>query len=78
VRSSTPPGAARQAQGRGGDALRERIAERDVRIAALTELRTTAISRLAAQHDEILRLRQQLARYGNLRVLPTAPVDEPP
>lgn len=40
--------------------FRERIIARDEKIAQLTEFRTLAISRLAAQHDEIERLRRQV------------------
>jgi len=58
--------------------LKQRAAERDQQIATLTGLRTSAISRLAAQHDEILRLREQLARYDNVRVLHPAPAHTPP
>jgi chromosome segregation ATPase len=57
--------------------LRERAADRDARIATLTEQRTIAISRLVAQHDEILRLRHRLARHGNVYALHPAPDAEP-
>lgn len=50
--------------------LRERLASRDEEIATLTEFRTLAISRLAAQQDEITRLRAALARHGTVRSLP--------
>jgi hypothetical protein len=53
--------------------LKQRLADRDIELAELTQFRTRAISRLAAQHDEILRLRDQLARYGNVRILPRTP-----
>jgi chromosome segregation ATPase len=49
--------------------LRERVAERDQTITDLTGFRTTALSQLAAQHEEIERLRAHLASYGNLHVL---------
>lgn len=49
--------------------LKQRTAERDATITELTEFRTTAVSRLAAQHEEILRLRAQIAKYGNVRLL---------
>jgi chromosome segregation ATPase len=50
-------------------ALKQRIADRDATIADLTAFRTAAVSRLAAQHDEILRLRQQIASHANVRTL---------
>ena len=50
--------------------LRQRLAGRDAAIAELTEFKTCALSRLAAQHDELQRLHAQAARPGNLRVLP--------
>jgi len=53
--------------------LRDRLAERDATIAELTAFRTTTVSRLAAQHDEILRLRHQIANYGNVHVLRPKP-----
>lgn len=40
--------------------LRGRLADRDAQIAELTNFKTRAISRLAAQHDEIETLRTQL------------------
>jgi hypothetical protein len=48
--------------------LRQRLAGRDAAITELTEFKTRALSRLAAQHDELQLL--QAARPGNLRVLP--------
>lgn len=52
--------------------LRERVASRDTAIEELTEFKATAISRLAAQHAEILRLRKlATARPDNVRVLPS-------
>ncbi|MGA5442209.1 hypothetical protein ACPCKW_22190 [Streptomyces griseoincarnatus] len=50
--------------------LKERLTKRDAKIAELTEFQTLAISRLAAQHEEIERLRTQLALGGNVRSLP--------
>ncbi|MFD7862258.1 hypothetical protein [Streptomyces sp. NPDC059783] len=50
--------------------LKERIVTRDEQIAQLTGFRTLAISRLAAQHDEIERLRRQVADSGVVRRLP--------
>lgn len=49
--------------------LRQRLAERDQIITELTELRTAAMSRLAAQHDEILALRAALSNTTNVRPL---------
>jgi chromosome segregation ATPase len=59
-------------------ALRERLAERDTTVAELTAFRTTALSQLAAQHEEILRLRQQIADCGNVHVLRSKPDDSRP
>ncbi|MCX4591711.1 hypothetical protein OG819_18810 [Streptomyces sp. NBC_01549] len=50
--------------------LKERLTKRDAKIEELTEFQALAISRLAAQHDEIERLRKQLAVGGNVRSLP--------
>ncbi|MFD4233253.1 hypothetical protein [Streptomyces sp. NPDC058542] len=52
--------------------LKARIVTRDEQIAQLTEFRTLAISRLAAQHDEIERLRRQVTDIGVVRQLPGA------
>jgi hypothetical protein len=52
--------------------LRQRLAGRDAAVAELTEFKTLALSRLAAQHDELQRLQSQAARPGNLRILPPA------
>ncbi len=49
--------------------LRQRLAERDQRITELTALRTTAISRLTAQHDQIVALRAALSNATNVRPL---------
>lgn len=49
--------------------LRQGITERDQRIAQLTALRTTAISRLAAQHVEITNLRTAPTGPTNVRTL---------
>ncbi len=58
-------------------ALRRRLADRDRDITELTAFKTTAISRLAAQHAEITRLRAALAAHGNVRALPS-PALAPP
>ncbi|MDO0938942.1 hypothetical protein QQY66_47210 [Streptomyces sp. DG2A-72] len=54
------------------DELKKRIAARDEQLAELTEFKTMAISRLAAQHDEIERLRTQVAEGSSLRAVPKA------
>lgn len=59
-------------------ALRERIADRDATIAELTAFRITAVSRLAAQHDEILRLRQRITNHANVHVLRPRPDHDTP
>ncbi|MGW3926485.1 hypothetical protein ACWECC_00065 [Streptomyces microflavus] len=50
--------------------LKERVTKRDEEIAELTAFRTLAVSRLAAQHAEIERLRKQIADGSNVRSLP--------
>ena len=58
--------------------LRQRLADRDTAIGELTEFKTRALSRLAAQHDELQRLQDHAARPGNLRILPTrSPASRP-
>jgi len=52
-------------------ALKKRIHARDQQIENLTEFKTLGISRLASQHDEIERLRRQIAEGGTVRQLPT-------
>jgi len=54
-------------------ALRERLARRDVEITELKTFRAMALSRLAAQHDEITSLRAHLlsAPDTKIRALPT-------
>ncbi|MFJ4689377.1 hypothetical protein [Streptomyces sp. NPDC088789] len=44
--------------------------QRDETVAELTAFKELAVSRLAAQHDEIVRLREQAAALGNVRRLP--------
>lgn len=51
--------------------LRTRVATRDDTIAELQAFRTVAVSRLAAQHDEITRLRHTLTSQSNVHSLPT-------
>ncbi|MDX2531559.1 hypothetical protein [Streptomyces scabiei] len=53
--------------------LKKRITARDEQLAELSEFRVLAVSRLAAQHDEIERLRTQVAKRSSLRTVPTAP-----
>jgi len=57
--------------------LRKRISARDEQLAELTEFKTLAISRLAAQHDEIERLRKQAATHHNVHPL-SAPSSSAP
>jgi hypothetical protein len=52
------------------DALKQRLASREQTIAVLTDLKIEALSRLAAQHEEIIRLRVAHASLGNIRRLP--------
>jgi hypothetical protein len=49
--------------------LRQRVHDRDATIRDLTELTTLAVARLAAQHEELNRLRAQLASHGNVSTL---------
>ena len=51
-------------------ALRQRLADRDTTITTLTGFREQALARLAAQHDEITRLRQQAGGIAKVRRLP--------
>ena len=53
--------------------LKTRCGQQDQAITALQDQRTLALSRLAAQHDEIHRLRTAAAGTGNVRDLRTAP-----
>ena len=60
------------------DTLKQRIARRDLEIAELAAVKTEALSRLAAQHDEITRLRRAADAASPVRRLPTrAPVTGP-
>ncbi|MDX3402560.1 hypothetical protein ACN6LI_005120 [Streptomyces violaceoruber] len=52
--------------------LKDRVANRDEALAELTTFKTLALSRIAAQHSEIERLREQTAALGNVRRLPPA------
>ncbi|MGH9285436.1 MAG: hypothetical protein ACRD0M_07155, partial [Acidimicrobiales bacterium] len=51
-------------------ALRQRLDQRDQTIADLADFKNVALSRLAAQHDEITNLRKGIAAPGNIRRLP--------
>lgn len=51
-------------------ALNRRLGQRDQTIADLAEFKAVALSRLAAQHDEITHLRATLAEPNNVRRLP--------
>ncbi|MFD8220499.1 hypothetical protein ACFV2U_44230 [Streptomyces sp. NPDC059697] len=52
--------------------LRERLSRKNTEIDALKEFQTTALSRLAAQHDDITTLRRQLdaTAAASVRTLP--------
>jgi hypothetical protein len=58
-----------------GDELRHKLADRDAAIRDLEQFKALAVSRLAAQHDEITRLRRQAnhTRAGNVRSLTPRP-----
>ncbi|MGW4382757.1 hypothetical protein [Kitasatospora sp. NPDC004531] len=50
--------------------LRGRVTRLDARVTELVEFQTLAVSRIAAQHEEIERLRKTLANQGNITTLP--------
>jgi hypothetical protein len=50
--------------------LRERLARQDTTITELTDFKAQALSRIAAQHDEITRLRRDIQRAAGVRRLP--------
>jgi ABC-type transporter Mla subunit MlaD len=52
-------------------ALRQRLASREASITELTDFKTQALSRLAAQHDELRQLRADAADLSNIRPLPS-------
>jgi hypothetical protein len=61
--------------------LRHKLADRDAALRDLEQFKTLAISRLAAQHDEISRLRHQAtaAKAGNIRsLIPRLPGETAP
>lgn len=58
--------------------LKERLAKRDEALAELTAFKTLAVSRLTAQHEEIQRLREQVAQVGKVhRLRPSSAAWEP-
>jgi hypothetical protein len=52
--------------------LAERLARQDAVIAELTGFKAQALSRIAAQHDEITRLRCEVQQAARVRRLPSA------
>ena len=52
--------------------LRQRLADRDTMITTLRGFKDQALARLAAQHEEITRLRAQNKRAATVRLLPAA------
>jgi hypothetical protein len=59
-------------------ALRHRLADRDTTITTLTDFQKHALARLAAQHDEITRLRTQNKRVATVHLLPAPALDAAP
>ncbi len=51
------------------DQLRQRLTTHQAELTELTAFRTRAVSQIAAQHEEILRLRTQIASSANIRTL---------
>jgi chromosome segregation ATPase len=51
--------------------LRQRLTSREASIAELTDFKAQALSRLAAQHDELQQLRADAAQPSNIRALPS-------
>jgi hypothetical protein len=56
--------------------LKERLARADAAISELAGFRDQALARLAAQHHEITRLRQEVRLAAGVRRLPVPPVQE--
>ncbi|MGO8956624.1 MAG: hypothetical protein ACLQFR_04535 [Streptosporangiaceae bacterium] len=56
--------------------LKERLAQSDATISELTGFRSQALARLAAQHHEITRLRQEAHLAARVRRLPVPAVKE--
>jgi chromosome segregation ATPase len=52
--------------------LRERLTRSDAAISELSDFRGQALARLAAQHDELTRLRQEVRLAAEIRRLPAA------
>ncbi len=52
--------------------LKERLARQGTAITELTDFKAQALSRLAAQHDELTRLRRDIQHAAGVRRLPTA------
>ncbi|MGW0854944.1 hypothetical protein [Streptomyces sp. NPDC002690] len=52
--------------------LKERLARADSAVDELTDFRTQALARLAAQHDEIVHLRETASAANHVTRLPTA------
>ena len=53
-------------------ALAERLARQDGVISELSDFKAQALSRIAAQHDEITRLRREVQQAARVRRLPSA------
>jgi len=56
--------------------LKERLAQSGTTISELAGFRDQALARLAAQHDEITRLRQEIRLAAGIRRLPVPPPEE--
>jgi len=56
--------------------LKERLARSDSTISELADFRSQALARLAAQHDEITRLRQEVRLAAGVRRLPVPPIQQ--
>ena len=56
--------------------LKERLAQSGTTISELAGFRDQALARLAAQHDEITRLRQEIRLAAGIRRLPVPPSEE--
>jgi DNA repair exonuclease SbcCD ATPase subunit len=54
------------------DKLKDRLSQADQRIEELTDFRSQALARLAAQHEEIVRLREAATGTSRVIHLPTA------
>ena len=55
--------------------LRERLSSKQAEIDELSTFRSTALSRIAAQHEKILRLRAAPNSANHLTALPTRPAE---